>query len=219
MLPPSGGAPRTVGLHVSGIIRCIATETGFLKPEWVEELSLVDASQVDWWNGLDESSQLRVALGLAWEQWYIPQLGNVVDHPGEMVLNGVYLTHDGESLDMVLSSSGKWELAVHEVKATYKSIRTVAPRLVDGVGDADLSSQFMWLSQTMAYAKARGARVVYLHVLFMCGDYSFPIKPRRLVWRIDYTQEELDENWDTLLLYVRERRHLLPLDFDFDGME
>ena len=35
-------AERSPGVHISNIIRCIATETGILKPEWAEELSLSD---------------------------------------------------------------------------------------------------------------------------------------------------------------------------------
>ena len=41
IIPPPKVA-RSQGVHVSGIIRCIATETGILKPEWAEELSLAD---------------------------------------------------------------------------------------------------------------------------------------------------------------------------------
>lgn len=217
-LQPPVGHPRSSGVHVSGVIRCIATETGVLDPKYVEELSLVDANGTHWWESLDDVARLRIGMGLAWEQWYIPQLGHVIDHPGELCVDGIYLTPDGESLDMVLSN-GVWgyEQAIHEVKFTYKSINTVAPRLVKGHGYPDLESQWMWLTQAKAYAKAKKCRVVYFHVNFACGDYSRPIRPVLLCWRIDFTQEEIDESWDLLLDYVRERQHLLsesPSYFD-----
>lgn len=195
---------RSEGVHVSNVIRCIATETGVLKPEWAEELSLVDARTIT-----DPVSILRIAMGLAWEQWYIPQLEGVIDHPGEMQLDGIYLTHDGESLDLVLSERGIYEhvMAVHEVKLTYKSLYTVAPRLCPKPGDLidalpqDLESQWMWITQTQAYCKALGTRYAYLHVLFTCGNYSFPIRPRLHCWKIEYSQDEIDVKWALIVDY------------------
>ena len=84
---------------------------------------------------------------------------------------------------------------VHEVKATYKSTRTVG----------DLSSQWMWLAQIKAYCKGLDTRHARLHVLFLCGDYTYPIKPVLKVWDIEFTQEEIDANWELLRDYRDER--------------
>jgi len=194
---PVSRAPRSTGVHVSSIIRCIAVEAKILTIEDREDLSLVDVSQQDWWDGLDEVSKLRIAIGLAWEEWYLGQLEDVVDHPGEMCVEGIYMTHDGESLDLVITERGARHqiLAVHEVKATYKSVNTVG----------DLSGQWMWQAQMMAYCRGLNCLTAYMHTLFLCGDYSWPIRPCLKKWRNDYTQQDIDDNWSVLRQYRDER--------------
>lgn len=189
-LPPPK-IPRSVGVHASGVIRCIATEQGILKSEWAEELSLTDMREIT-----DETAILRICIGLAWEQFYIPEvLGptlGVEDHPGEMYVNGIYMTHDGESVDTIIAGdSPKYSRILHEVKATYKSTKTVG----------DLKSQWMWMAQIQAYCKGMGIRHAMMHVLFLCGDYTFPIKPKRRAWWIEFSQEEIDTNWELLVDY------------------
>lgn len=205
-MPP--GAPRSPGIHESSIIRCIAAETGVLDRRWVEELSLIEGNHDEWWAGLDEDSQLRMAIGMAWDEWYIPRIPNVVPHPGELCVDGVYMTPDGESVDVILTDHGSRHVfALHEVKTTSKSIKTVAPRLVTGdMNDpADLETQLMWLWQVLAYCKGMKTLLAYLHVLFLYGDYTYPMRPRLLCWRLQFTQEEVDYNWSLLTDYVRER--------------
>lgn len=182
---PESKTVRSEGIHVSAIIRCIATEQGILKPEWAEDLSLSDVREIT-----DPVAILRINIGLAWEAHYVPLVGNIVDHPGEMQVDGIYLTHDGESVDVVMHS-GVLAHFVDEVKATYKSTKTVG----------DLSTQWMWMAQCKAYCKALGTRFARMHVLFLCGDYSYPIKPMLKVWQVEFTQEEVDMNWDLLRDY------------------
>lgn len=184
---PKPLTPRSEGIHVSGIIRAIATQQGILKPEWAEDLSLSDVREIT-----DPVAVLRINIGLAWEAHYIPLVGNIVDHPGEMQVDGIYMTHDGESVDVIITPKGaKHVHFVDEVKATYKSTRTVG----------DLSTQWMWMAQCKAYCKALGTRFARMHVLFLCGDYSYPIKPLLKVWQIEFSQEEIDANWDLLRDY------------------
>lgn len=199
---PKSVTPRSEGVHLSGIIRCIATEMGILKPEWAEELSLSDAREIT-----DPVAILRISIGLAWESWFIPQLPNVVDHPGEMVIDNVYMTPDGESVDVIVTfGKSLTTLVVHEVKATYKSINTVAPRLVHPESEIDdLETQWMWITQCKGYCKGLGTRFARLYVLFLCGDYVRPITPQLLSWRIEFTQEEIDKNWELITDYRDQR--------------
>lgn len=200
-----GGEPRSRGIHVSKVIRAIAVEDGILKKEWVEDLSLIEVGPSGWWESLDTVSKLRISLGLAWEEWYAGVLAEQMGvdfHPGECCVDGVYMTPDGESLDMLLSFSG---LAIHEIKLTYKSLNTVG---IDLQG-----KNWMWLAQTKAYCKAKGTTVAYLHVFFVCGDYSYPMRPmlgpdaiQPMCWRIEFTQEEIDSNWEVIIGYVRHRQ-------------
>lgn len=181
---------------MSSIIRCIAIENGILKPEWAEELSLVDAREIK-----DPVAILRISIGLAWEQYYIPEIlaqtQGVVDHPGEMEVDGIYMTHDGEAVSVIITSGRDtmWGLTCHEVKATYKSTKTVGA----------LDTQWMWLAQIKAYCKGLGTRFAYLHCLFLCGDYTYPIKPLLRCWQIEFTQDEIDANWELIVDYKAHR--------------
>lgn len=202
--PPYGD--RTPGMHVSRIIRSIAIESKILKTEEAQSLSLIEMGGGDeeWWASLDPIAQLRVAIGMAWEEWYLPKLPDVVYQPGEMTIEGVYLTHDGESLDLVVYERHRgYVLAIHECKATYKSTKTVG----------NFESQWMWMAQIKSYCKAAGTTVAYVHVLFLCSDYKFPMSPSLgpdktapQVWRLEFTQDEIDSNWELLMGYVRHRK-------------
>lgn len=194
LIVPPAGPPRSPGVHVSRIIRKIAVENGVLDPKWVDDLSLLEVGNSGWWESLDESTQLRMSIGLAWEEWYLNQLEGVVFHPGEMQVDGIYMTHDGESLDYLVTNGKKqMGLVLHEVKATYKSTKTVG----------NLLTQWMWLAQTKSYCKGLSTRVAYLHVLFLCGDYSYPMSPKKKIWKITYTQAEIDDNWELMMDYYR----------------
>lgn len=196
-LPLKSGPPRTAGVHVSSVIRNLAIQKGHLKisAERIEDLSLVEVNQETWWSKLSPVDRLRMCMGLAWEEWYVPQLGHVVFHPGEMELDGIYMTHDGESLDTIWHPSGVsgYELALHEVKLTYKSTKTVD----------NLRSQWMWLTQCRAYCKGLGTRTAYIHVMFVCGDYGYPIQPQIRCWKVTFTQDEIDATWEEIISYVQ----------------
>jgi len=205
-LPFPKGPPRTAGVHVSGIIKSLAADVGILDPKWIDDLSLVEVAGNGerWWNKLDEASKLRMGLGLAWEAWYVPQVPGVIHQPGEMEVDGIYMTHDGESLDTIMTERGeRFTIAIHEVKLTYKSVNTVG---IIGAPYKGIDPNWMWLTQTKSYCKARDTRLAYLHVLFVCGDYSYPISPVRRVFRIEYTQREIDESWEVLTRHLREVR-------------
>lgn len=207
LMMPDSGVPRSEGIHVSSVIRAIAAESGILAKEYVESLDLVDASQQDWWNNLNMKSRLVISIGMAWDQFYLPSLGNVVAHPGEMQLDGVYLTPDGESVSFVHTSTWKGQtVCIHEAKATYKSTKTVG----------DLSTQWLWLAQTKAYCKAAGTRFAYIHVLFLCGGYTYPIQPQLKVWLVEYSQEEIEDNWEMITDYIKFR---MAADREDAGLE
>ena|SRR2546430_2151229 len=204
VIPPPKQA-RSAGVHVSNVIRSIAMETGVLAPQWVEELSLIEVKPS--MQFLDPVVALRVCIGLAWEEWYIPQvLGpeGVIDHPGEWECDGIYMSPDAEELaTIIIDRRPRHRLKVHEVKATYKSTNTV------GETEEDLLSQFLWISQLKAYCKGAKTRWADLHVLFLCGDYNYPIQPQKKRFQIEFEQEEIDDNWELLTAY---RDHKLQLE-------
>lgn len=211
VLPPQSGIGRSEGVHLSRVLKGIAVESAskILDPKYAEDLSLeeVAGNQEVWWENLPFPTRLKMCMGLAWEDWYIPHLGTVAYHPGEMQLEGIYMTHDGESVDTIWT--GKMELCCHEVKLTYKSTNTCTP----------LKTQWLWLAQLKGYCKGLGVRVGFLHILYACGDYSYPITPQLHVWKIEFSQEEIDEEWDVITGYVKHRQALEQADREDDGVE
>lgn len=219
---PESVHPRSPGVHLSGIIRLLALENGLLTPDTLEELSLVDTRTIT-----DPVAVLRICIGLAWEQWYISRLQGVTDHPGEIQLDGVYMTPDGESVDYLWRQgqpsfwpfqpkSRRWGHALigHEVKSTFKSMNTVGftgqVKFTSGRAPfSPLETQLLWLWQMRGYAKAMGTLFFILHVLFLCGDYSFPIRPKLLRYYVEFEPAELDVNWALLTDY---RTYALELE-------
>jgi hypothetical protein len=192
---PDTSAGRSQGVHVSSIIRCIATEVGILKPEIAEELDLVDVRDM---SKIGIVAQLRIHMGLVWEEHYLPLIPDVVKHPGESCVDGVYMTPDGESLSVVVSNRNLWGVKVHEVKCTYKSTRTTG---ADGPKPLDGKSNLMWMCQLKSYCKAKDTLYADLHVLHTCGDYSYPISPELIIYHCQFTKEEIEDNWTFLQDY------------------
>jgi hypothetical protein len=195
-LPPSPVA-RSKGVHQSAIIRSIAMEMGILKWDGVDEPTMADVRHIT-----DPVAIQRICIGLAWEEWYIPQIlsrEGIKKHPGEMCVDNIYMTPDGVGPGGVIITpeaiqNKRYPIVpciIHEVKATYKSINTVG----------DLCSQWLWLSQVKGYCKGAGTRLARLHVMFLCGDYKMPIQPVTKAWDLEFTQKEIDDNWSLLKDY------------------
>lgn len=184
---PQGGPPRSGGVHLSGLLKSMAIEYGFLDKQYADDLKLVEVagSGEAWWNALDDDSKLRMSVGLAWEGWYLPQVPGVIHQPGEMEIDGVYMTCDGQSLDVIMiERRRRHTLAIHEVKTTSKSINTV--------GDLNFFNpkNWMWLTQTMCVHPStriltRDLRWVPAGTLrrgdelFAFDEYSKPHPPRK----------------------------------------
>lgn len=195
--PPATNAPRTGGIHVSSVLRGLAIHHGFLKVD-SGQITLLEIAGQDKWHTFDAVSQIRMAIGVAWENYYSGQLSGVRFHPGEMCVDGIFMTPDGESLD----EDG--EYAIHEFKATYKSLRQI--------NEYTLEDQWLWVSQILAYCKGAGCLVGYLHVLFLCGNYDKPIRPMIRCWRLEFTQEEIDSKWLEIMSFVWEHTDQLEAE-------
>lgn len=213
---PQSKTPRSPGLHLSNIIRGIAMDTGILDKLEAESLSLIEVSGEDWWSTLEEPTKIRIALGLAWEQWYIPtmEIDGVVDHPEELCVDGIYMSRDGESIDVLMHEANPIYIpALIEVKATFKSVKTVS----------DIRSQWMWMAQIMGYCFGMDTTRAYLHCLCVVGNYKikrlsspfgkemgvYDIEPQLLKWQFDFTEFELERNWTLMRDYAMSKGHIL----------
>jgi hypothetical protein len=107
------------------------------------------------------------------------------------------MSPDGESTSIVKHKNGVpiYDTVVHEFKATYKSTKTVG----------NLTGEWMWLSQMMAYCKALNTTYAMMHTLFINGDYQFPLSPLKKIWFLEFTKQEIDDNWKLLMQYKKHK--------------
>lgn len=192
---------RSVGVHLSGVIRCLAMDMGILNKEQAEELSLTDVRYI-----VDPVALLRIMIGLAWEDYYLKNVlikDGVEKHPGEFKVDGIYMTPDGISEEGVESTGvivtqrtvkkGVRYKRIHELKATYKSTKTV------GESVEELQKQWLWMAQIKGYCHATDTNLASLHVLYLCGDYKMPIRPVMRVYDLEFTSQEIQENWSLMI--------------------
>lgn len=186
------------------VIRSLAAQQGILDPKWIDDLSLVEVvgNGERWWNSLDLTSQLRMGMGMAWEQWYLPQVPGVVHQPGEIKVDCIYMNVDGESLDVISTPQGeRLKPVLHETKVTWKSTNTVGElgERVKGV-----SPNWLLETQIKAYAKGKDTDTVYVHIYFVNGDYSYPLRPDMRLWRVEFEKPEIHETWERIIGHLKE---------------
>ncbi len=106
--------------------------------------------------------------------------------PGEITLDGVAMSPDG------IDPDGWW---LEEFKATWMS-----------EFDAPESPKYRhWFWQMEAYCLALGASHARLRTLFVNGDYRSGYQPTYRVWEIEFTDEDLQENWKMLMSHARQK--------------
>lgn len=143
----------------------------------------------------------RIEIGLLFENMLeralAEKFGTV--RPGEVVSDeGVYMSPDGVN---------PIEGALEEYKSTYMSCRggITEDVEVDGVTYQVCRDKFIhWVFQIMGYLKWLGVNVCILRVLFICGDYSKPITPQFISYRLTFTDEEIETNWSMLMSVATE---------------
>lgn len=147
---------RTKGIHLSGVLRYVAIESGLMKvAESIQE----------------ELLPLRMALGLAWEEFAVSLYPEIHWQPGEISPEGIAMTCDGHSYS---EDQGHFRLCLEEFKLTWKKVRT---------GDELLRDEWYWMQQGRGYCWGYDARLIHWHVCYVNGDYrgSGPIYKRYLV--------------------------------------
>lgn len=140
-------ASRTPGIHLSGILRYIAVESGMRK-----ELAQIE----------EEDFPLRMALGLAWEEFAASLYPAMLWQPGEIDKEGVLMTCDGHSYaeqpeDIYAT------LSLEEFKLTWKKRKD---------GPTFLREEWYWLQQARGYCWGYGASQVRYHICNVMGDYK-----------------------------------------------
>ena len=172
--PKHVGPPRSEGLHLTDITNAIY-ETLYAQERKRQSLS----DDKDW--------RLIMEAGFIWERLLEMAWRDLLGYrPEEVVKDGIAMSPDGLRED----PEG---LTLLEHKFTSKSSRNFDPM-----------DNMRYALQTKSYAYAVGAERCEMHILHMCGDYSRPYIPEYSVWLIEYTQQELEDNWQAVLSHAKE---------------
>lgn len=177
--------PRNVGTHLSEIIKHVAVATKRLKPG----------------DPFEDEIPLRMAVGMAWEEFAVTLHRDMVSQPGEMCRDDIYMTPDGiqpmpddiVSMPQLSGYVDSTQLLVGEFKATWKRVRE----------GKEFLQEWYWMSQGMGYLAGfqhmytMPFHLVEWHVLYV-NDYRYngPVYKRYLVF---FTQKEIDNNWAMML--------------------
>lgn len=156
---------RSPGTHLSGVIRYALQESGLLrKADEEDELPL------------------RMALGLAWEEWAVGLWPKMKWQPGEVVLDRVYATPDGQT--------GK---ILEEFKATWKSS-----------WQREVTAETIWMWQLAGMLKIIGGLEARLHVLWVNGNYR-PPSPCYRTYNIGFSRDEIDRFWANVVMKNKDK--------------
>lgn len=228
VLPKSHG--RSAGLHISEVIRDYAFRSKVLDAKWKTEVLIEDQNTnlmqvgLAWEQYLEASGQLPDVEFHPGEVWVdddeFCMCGHELDCHGTgrkcnidgCVCSGfrpmrIFMSPDGVSM---IDEEDYADLFVmcdhflHEFKFTKKSCRDFI-QLLRLRGKKVL----MWLWQIMAYCYALRTLAAKLHVMFINGNYSRAegdpdAMPTPKVYRFEFTQEDLDDNWKLLRNHARE---------------
>lgn len=97
-------------------------------------------------------------------------------------------------------------MRVGEIKYTSMSSKG-SPEDEGGVFDPKFDKYFV---QLMGYCYALHTQHGRLYAMFANGDYSRPFVPQFRVWDVDFSQNELEENWEMLANFAEEEGMLSP---------
>ncbi len=178
-----GAGQRSSGVHLSQIVRHVAVKMRYLEQD--------DDDQPEDINQWPLVQRLRMAMGLAWEEYYGQFYPTVLFHPGEVVMDDIAGSPDGVEPD---AAGGP---ILHEFKVTWKSRRRILEALDDHNGG---KCNWMWLTQCKAYCHMLGYSKVRLHVYTVNGDYK-PPAPALDVIAMEVSRAELAANWRLMMQY------------------
>lgn len=183
------GVGRSEGLHLGDIIR------------WAKEQTEGKMRDTGNTNFMSMGFLLELVLEKGFKIFGALMRKNrdSIKRPPEQELNGIYMSPDGLDVD-----------TLEEYKLTWKSLaRLTGTNPAKGDCGGDLvcwlrNFHWWWLVQIMSYCWVLGTRKARLIAFFVNGDYSFrgPYGgPQLVVVEMEFTEEELQDNWATVLGY------------------
>lgn len=161
---------RSPGVHLSGIIRPLAIKLKCFDEEDMPLDYLISQYGSNGALGGGHSDILcRIAAGLAWEDWIVKQHPGMLYHPGELCVDGIYMTPDAVQI-------GTRGLEVHEFKLTWRSAAKPLP--------------IYWQWQIGSYCRAWNTRYAVVHSYHVNGDYKTGRKPMYLRHEVTFDETQ-----------------------------
>lgn len=133
---------------------------------------------------IDWNMAVAAEVGFLWEDLLsLVYADKYAARIGEVELDGIVGSPDG------LSASDPFDvepIVNEEYKATWRSVNKSPDKI------------WYWMTQFKSYCKMLGVTVTVARVLYLNGDYKGS-GPLYRVFRIEFTDRELQENWDMIL--------------------
>ncbi len=175
--------PRGTGLHVSDIYNDLYAR---LEPDRYGGKGGPDPLRLE--AGLGFESELEAMLEAGIKRRLVRQLGR---RPGELVSDEGILM----SPDLILFNG---DLRVGEIKLTWMSCAEMPMEEATA-----FPVKFRkWQCQIMSYCRLIGTNKARLIGFFVNGDYR-PPTPKLLAWDIEFTDQEIRDNWTMLINHAK----------------
>lgn len=180
--PGPDDRPRSAGVHVSEIIRDISN-------------TVIHKGQRRKFDELSDNEKARmggyVTGGFAWERVLERSLSDAfadgsLIRPGEFTVDNIHCTPD--LLDLARQILVEW-------KCTWRSSRR-CERIEEDFWE--------WFVQIKAYLRCVCLLQAELCVYFVNGDYR-DSGPQVKIFFLEFTQREIDENWNMLFNHAKRR--------------
>jgi hypothetical protein len=176
--------PRTEGVHASTLLRKLyPVKANDITPEQLATMGMMGLAFED----RAELALLALSAEKDWP-WY-------AERPGELCsAEGVYC-----SPDVLLIPKPEFPGALREasLKLTWKSCRNLP---IDTEDENMFPESFdYYLGQCKFYCYVLDTTSSVLVVNFVCGDYNRPIIPRFLAWELEFSPQEIAEEYDACM--------------------
>lgn len=181
--------PRSKGVHLSGVLRAVAIKLGKLDAKYGDDPIS------------DKEMKLRMALGLAWEDFMARTLipTGMVWQPGEQCVDGIYFTPDG------ITPWGQWipnkdRFVRERLRDGWKARSGVGIveefKVTWGSSRYGLSDAWLYLSQVQAECNCYKTFHARLHILYVNGNYDRVSEvPQLVTYWLQFTREECEGTW------------------------
>lgn len=130
---------------------------------------------------------LAAETGFMWEEMISTALKDRLPcRIGEVELDGIVMSPDGIEVY-------NGESILSEYKVVWAS------------SSKSPADNFKWMAQVKGYCKALGMTKVRMYILYLNGNWK-PPQPQYKCFLIEFTELELQENWDMILGHARAKK-------------